>query len=103
MAATNGNGEELDQWSQRLSQALQILDLKVEPQEILGMFNRISSQASPGAGALAAFYVGYAAASDARADKGAKSSDEAVRDAVATAERVAGSGPDSVGFAATGQ
>ncbi|GAB3541891.1 hypothetical protein GCM10027403_33890 [Arthrobacter tecti] len=107
MATVDGNKEDLDQWSQRLTQALQILDLKVDTQEILGLAERISGLVSPGAGALAAFYVGYAAASDASVGDGSKSSDEAVRDAAATAERVAGDGPDggpdSAGFAATGQ
>ncbi|GAB2626195.1 DUF6457 domain-containing protein [Kocuria arenosa] len=107
MTVHDDNALALDQWSQRLAQALQILDLKVDTQEILQLAQRASGAVSPGAGALTTFYVGYAAALDAAGNRAGKTPDQAVRDAAATAERLAADGAhggqDSVGWAATGQ
>lgn len=107
MTISKDNEAELDQWSRRLMQALQILNLKVETGKIVGLADNATGAVAPGAGALTAFYVGYAAAQDALVRSGDKLPGEAVRDAAAIAERLAADGahggPDSVGFAGTGQ
>ncbi|MFI7744906.1 DUF6457 domain-containing protein [Kocuria rhizosphaericola] len=107
MAVHDDNALDLDQWSRRLTQALQILDLKVDTQEILQLAQQASGALSPGAGALTTFYVGYAAALDATGNRAGKTPDQAVRDAAATALRLtddgAHGGQDGVGWAATGQ
>lgn len=98
---------DLDQWSQRLTQALQILDLKVDTREILELAERASGSVAPGAGALTTFYVGYAAALDAAGSRTGRTPDQAVRDAAGIARRLAEDGAhggqDSIGWAATGQ
>ena len=105
MAVHDDNALDLDQWCQRLTQALQILDLKVDTREILDLAERASQAVSPAAGALTTFYVGYAAATAAKRPE--TSPDQAVRSAVALADRIADQGahggPDRVGFAGTGQ
>jgi hypothetical protein len=107
MTVHDDNAPDLDQWSRRITQALQIPDLKVDTQEILQLAQQASGAVSPGAGALTTFYVGYAAALDAAGNRAGKSPDQAVRDAAATAWRLtadgAHGGQDSVGWAATGQ
>lgn len=107
MTVHDDNALDLDQWSQRLTQALQILDLKVDTQEILQLAQRTSGAVSPGAGELTTFYVGYAAALDAAGNRAGKTPDQAVRDAATTAWRLAADGAhggqDSIGWAGTGQ
>jgi hypothetical protein len=107
MAVHDDSALDLDQWSRRLAQALQILDLKVDTQEILQLARKASGSVSPEAGALTTFYVGYAAALDAAGNRAGRTPDQAVRDAAATAGRLADEGAhggqDSVGWAATGQ
>ncbi|MEX5303998.1 DUF6457 domain-containing protein [Kocuria sabuli] len=107
MAMHDDDALDLDQWSQRLTQALQILDLKVDTREVLELAERASGAVSPGAGALTTFYVGYAAALDAAGSRAGKTPDQAVRDAAETADRImddgARGGQDSAGWAATGQ
>ncbi|GGG66733.1 hypothetical protein GCM10011374_33610 [Kocuria dechangensis] len=107
MTVHDDSAPDLDQWSRRLTQALQILDLKVDTQEILQLARQASGSVSPEAGALTTFYVGYAAALDAAGNRSSRTPDQAVRDAAATAARLAdqgvNGGPDSVGWAATGQ
>ena len=106
MAVHDGGSLELDRWAQRLAQALQILDLQVDTREIVAVAKRTAGVA-PSAGALTAFYVGYAAALEAAGSRAGRSPDEAVRAAAATAVGLAGQGaaggPDAVGWAATGQ
>lgn len=105
MAVHDDNDLDLDQWCQRLTQALQILDLKVDTQEILDLAQRASQAVSPSAGPLTTFYVGYAAAT--AAGKAGKTADQAVRSAAALADRLADQGArggqDRIGFAGTGQ
>jgi hypothetical protein len=107
MTVHDDSALDLDQWSRRLAQALQILDLKVDTQEILQLARKASGSVSPEAGALTTFYVGYAAALDAAGNRAGRTPDLAVRDAAATAGRLADEGAhggqDSVGWAATGQ
>ncbi len=107
MTPQDDSAHDLDQWSRRLTQALQILDLTVDTREILELARRTSGSVAPGAGPLTTFYVGYAAALDAAGSRAGRSPDQAVRDAAGTAARLADEGahggPDSVGWAATGQ
>ena len=56
MTVHDENALDLDQWSRRLAQALQILDLQVDTQEILQLAQRASGAVSPGAGALTTFF-----------------------------------------------
>lgn len=107
MAANDDSALDLDQWSQRLTQALQILDLTVDTQVILDLAQRTERELSPEAAFLSTFFVGYAAALDAAGNRSDGSPDEAVRDAAGTAARLAESGAhggqDDAGWAATGQ
>jgi len=59
---TDSSDEELAlaQWSRRLTQALQILDLEVDSQAILQLAEE-STSVSPSAGPISAFVVGFAA------------------------------------------
>lgn len=95
----------LEQWSQRLSQALQILDLQVDTDLIRGLAEQTARDVSPDAGPLTTFYVGYAAALAAR--QAGRTPDEAVRSAADTARRLSEDGTqggqDDRGWAATGQ
>ena len=52
----------LDRWSQKLSNALHILDLKPDNPLILDLASQSARSAGPSAGPISAFYVGYAAA-----------------------------------------
>ena len=105
MAVHDDSALELDQWSQRLSQALQILDLKVDTDLVRDLAERTARDVSPEAAPLTTFYVGYAAAMASRRPE--KSPDQAVQDAADTARRLtgegAGGGQDRVGWAGTGQ
>lgn len=96
---------DLDQWSMRLAQALQILDLKVDTGVIRGLAEQTARDVSPEAGPLSTFYVGWAAAMSVK--EGEKTPSEAVHSAVEKARRLTGQGahggPDSIGWAATGQ
>ncbi|MFI7483620.1 DUF6457 domain-containing protein [Kocuria sp. M1R5S2] len=107
MALHDDSTLDLDQWSRRLAQALQILDLTVDTGEILELARRVSGSVSPEAGPLTTFYVGYAAALDAAGSRAGRTPDQAVRDAASTAARIADEGAhggqDSSGWAATGQ
>jgi len=107
MTAHDDSALDLDRWSRRLTQALQILDLRVGTQDITDLAKRASEAVSPEAGPLTAFYVGYAAALDAAGNRTGRTPDEAVRDAAATAGRLAEEGArggqDDVGWVATGQ
>ncbi|WP_345468850.1 DUF6457 domain-containing protein, partial [Paeniglutamicibacter antarcticus] len=52
----------LEHWSNRLTQALQILDLKEENDLILRLAQESSTSVSPSSGPISTFYAGYAAA-----------------------------------------
>jgi hypothetical protein len=51
----------LDDLSQRLAQALQILDLEVDYALLLSLAEETTRAAGPGAGPISTFLVGYAA------------------------------------------
>ena len=51
----------LSEWSERLTQALQILDLRIDHALLLELAERSSKAVIPEAGAISTFVVGYAA------------------------------------------
>ena len=51
----------LEDWSERLTQALQILDLKVDHAILAELAAQASATVTPDAGAISTFLVGYAA------------------------------------------
>jgi hypothetical protein len=53
----------LDELSQRLTQALQILDLHVDNELLLTLAEETTNAVGPGAGPISTFLVGYAAGS----------------------------------------
>ncbi len=95
----------LAHWGQRLSQALQILDLDVDQKLILRLADESARSAGPSAGPISTFVVGYAAA--LAVSSGHVDSQAAVRSAVETALKLcqngAASGPDTDGWAGTAQ
>jgi len=103
---TDSSDEELAlvQWSRRLTQALQILDLEVDTQAILQLAEE-SRSVSPSAGPISTFIVGFAAGQATNSGK------RAVQSAVETAvKKVHGlvddgtqGGPDSKGWVDTAQ
>jgi hypothetical protein len=95
----------LKEWSSRLIQALQILDLEVDHEKVIELAQESSRSVGPHAGAISAFIVGYAAGT---ASTGGR---KGARDAVVTAAdkviQLAGDGesggPDDRGWAKTAQ
>ncbi|MBG0740872.1 hypothetical protein IV500_15965 [Paeniglutamicibacter antarcticus] len=104
---TDHDEEERDvtQWGQRLSQALQILDLQVDQKLILKLADESTRSAGPSAAPISTFLVGYAAA--LAVSSGHVGSQAAVRSAVDTALQLCGNGktggPDTQGWAGTAQ
>ncbi len=95
----------LAHWGQRLSQALQILDLEVDQKLILRLADESARSAGPSAGPISTFLVGYAAA--LAVSSGHVASQAAVRSAVDTALKLcqngSAGGPDMDGWAGTAQ
>ncbi len=95
----------LTHWSQRLSQALQILDLTVDQKLIVRLADESARTAGPSAGPISAFIVGYAAA--LAVSSGHVDSPAAVSSAVDTALKLCedgtAGGPDTKGWAGTAQ
>ncbi len=73
---------ELMDWSRKLTQALQILDLEVDHRLLAELAQKSSALVSPAAGATSAFLVGYAAG--LTATSGHKESAAAVESAAST-------------------
>jgi hypothetical protein len=80
---TTDDTRALDEWSQRLTQALQILDLKIDHSMLLELADRASRTITPSAGAISTFVVGYAAG--LATTSGERASTEAVQTAANTA------------------
>ncbi|MBG6183179.1 hypothetical protein IWX75_001352 [Arthrobacter sp. CAN_A6] len=95
---------ELSEWSRKLTQALQILDLEVDHEKIVEVVER-SRSVSPNAGAISAFLVGYAAGSSPT--RGRRGSDAAVQKASATVLEIAtrnpGDGQEQAGWTGSAQ
>lgn len=97
--------QELSHWSQRLTQALQILDLEVDQKLVARLADGSASAVNQAAGPVTALLVGYAAGLAARS--GNATPGEAVQSAADVALRLcedgADGGPDSEGWSSTGQ
>jgi hypothetical protein len=73
----------LNEWSERLTQALQILDLKIDNAILLDLAEKSSRSITPSAGAISTFFVGYAAG--LASTSGERESTQAVKTAANTA------------------
>jgi len=103
MPANEDEMQILDQWSNRLAQALQILDLKVDQELLLDLARKSAGTVIHAAAPVTTFLVGYAAgvaAGNGSAGSRAESS-AAVSQAADVAFRLCEDGPDG-GPAATG-
>ena len=109
MTVNDDEAQVLDQWTQHLAQALQILDLQVDQELLLDLARKSADNVIHAAAPVTTFLVGYAAALDA--GTGSAGSREAASAAVAKAARVAMAlvddgahgGPAGRGWADTGQ
>lgn len=95
---------DLQQWTLRLTQALQLLDLDVDQDKVIELAERTSGLAGAAAGPISTFIAGYAAG---QAASSGKASGEAVRSALDMALRVSrdgtDGGQDKQGWAGTAQ
>lgn len=107
---TSGTGDTsedqvLDQWSRRLTQALQILDLKVDHGLVRRLADESGQAVNSSAGPVSALLVGYAAG--LAVHHGKTTPTEAVESAAQVAlqlcEHGVDGGPDSKGWASTAQ
>jgi hypothetical protein len=99
--SSNPDTEErtLSEWSRRLTQALQILDLEVDHKMLVELAEQSSKTVGNNAGLISTFVVGYAAGLSKTS--GRKAADEAVRSAADTAFQLAATGldgPDQPGW-----
>ena len=105
VAGTGDTDQELEHWSHRLIQALQILDLKVDQQLVARLADESSRAVNGRAAPVTALLVGYAAG--LRAHGSSASPQEAVQSAADVALRLCehgtGGGPDSEGWSRTAQ
>lgn len=105
-AASGGSeDQELARWSQRLRQALQILDLDVDQKLVARLADGSANAVNRAAGPVTALLVGFAAGLAAR--NGNTAPGEALQSAADVALRLcedgADGGPDSEGWSSTGQ
>lgn len=69
MTYSNDEERTLHEWSVRVTQALQILDLKMDHEKILEVAEKSSQSVTKSAGPISTFAVGYAAGLAARNGK----------------------------------
>ncbi len=109
MAVNDDEAQVLDQWSNRLAQALQILDLKVDHELLLELARKSADSVIHAAAPVTTFMVGYAAGLEA--GTGSAGTKQASTASVAKAADVAfqlcddghDGGPASQGWADTAQ
>ena len=109
MAVNDDEAQILDQWTQRLTQALQILDMEVDQELLLDLARKSAGSVIHAAAPVTTFLVGYAAG--LAAGNGSAGSKEASTAAVAQAADVASrlcddghdGGPAATGWADTAQ
>jgi hypothetical protein len=107
--ATDEEARVLDEWSHRLAQALQILDLEVDQELLLSLARKSADSVIHAAAPVTTFLVGYAAGLDA--GTGSAGSKESSSASVAKAASIAfqlcedghDGGPASKGWADTAQ
>src|SRR5215207_491240 len=92
--STDPDAEErtLSDWSRRLTQALQILDLEVDHKLLVELAQKSEQSVSQNAGAISTFVVGYAAG--LAAGNGQKGGAEATQAAADTALKLTADGTD---------
>ena len=97
--------QNLAQWTRRLSQALQILDLEVDHNLVLDVADLAAHAAGPMAAPITTFVVGYAAG--LAAASGAMTSKAAISHAadvvIAVCKQPANERPDDTGWVNTAQ
>ena len=109
MAAADDELQALDQWSQRLAQALQLMDLEIDQELLLNLARKSADSVIHAAAPVTSFLVGYAAGLEAgTGSAGSKaSSAAAIRKAADVAfqlcDQGADGGPASKGWADTAQ
>jgi len=104
MSSPTADRRALDDLSQRLAQALQILDLDVDYALLLGLADESTRAVGPGGGPISTFLVGYAAGMAGTSGKPAAT--DAVERAVGVAReatRKTGDGGIDDGWAKTAQ
>jgi hypothetical protein len=109
MGVNDDEAQVLEQWTQRLAQALQILDLEVDQELLLDLARKSATSVIHAAAPVTTFMVGYAAG--LAAGNGSAGSKEASAAAVAQAAGVASrlcedgadGGPSGLGWADTAQ
>lgn len=105
MTDHNDEDQALDQWSRRLTHALQILDFEMDQKLILRLAEESARSVNGSAAPISALIVGYAAGLAAR--DGKAGSRDAIQSAAEVALRLcehgADGGTDSKGWATTGQ
>jgi hypothetical protein len=104
MTEPDNQKRDLKRWTQRLTQALQLLDLEVDQDKVLELAKQTSAMAGGSAGPISTFIAGYAAGQSASSGK---ASGEAVSSALDMALRVSqdgtDGGQDKKGWAGTAQ
>jgi Na+/H+ antiporter NhaA len=109
MPAADDELQILDEWSQRLAQALQLLDLEIDQELLLGLARKSADSVIHAAAPVTSFLVGYAAGVQAgTGSAGSKAaSGAAIRKAADVAFQLcdhgADGGPASKGWADTAQ
>jgi hypothetical protein len=102
--STAPNDRALDELSQRLTQALQILDLHVDNELLLTLAEETTNAVGPGAGPISTFLVGYAAGSTSTDGKQETTAEvERAVDVARQATQKSGSGGIDDGWAHTAQ
>lgn len=109
MAVNDDEAQILDQWSHRLAQALQILDLDFDRELVLDLARESARSVTHAAAPITSLMVGYAAglAAGSASGESKESSADAVAQAAGVAFRLcedgADGGPASKGWADTAQ
>lgn len=112
MFVDENEAQVLDQWTHRLAQALQILDLEVDQELLLELARKSADSVIHAAAPVTTFLVGYAAGLEAApGGAGGSASKASSADAIARAAAVASrlcedgheGGPAAKGWADTGQ
>jgi len=98
--STTDETRALEEWSQRLTQALQILDLKIDHALLLKLADASSQSITPTAGAISTFVVGYAAG--LASTSGERESTAAIKTATHTALLALNDGDEEAASASDG-
>ncbi|MDR6558299.1 hypothetical protein J2809_002669 [Arthrobacter pascens] len=108
MAVDDDEAQILAQWSHRLAQALQLLDLEFDQELVLDLARKSARSVTHAAAPITTLMVGYAAGlAAASGSGGSKASAAAIAQAAGTAAQLCEDGPDggpaSKGWADTAQ